>query len=216
MRLLAYLAVVAALVFGGMACGGAKPAQEATQAQATQQAGKDAAPGLGDMARGFEAMAKSAKEMEELSKRPPVEPVSFKVLAPFFPDLAGWEKGTPEGEKMSAPVAISNSQVDYTKDEARITAKITDSGNNAMFLAPFMIYLTAGYEKETSGGYEKSVKIGDQPGWERWDNESKSGTLNIFVNKRFLVELDGNGIENTQVLHDLAGRIDLRQLGEVK
>lgn len=216
MRVLAYLAVVAALVVGGMACGGAKPAQEATQAQATQQADKDAAPGLGEMARGFEAMARSAKEMEDLSKRPPVEPVSFKVLAPFFPDLAGWEKGTPEGEKMSAPVAISHSEVEYTKDDARIRAKITDSGNNAMFLAPFMIYLTAGYERETSDGYEKSVKVGDQPGWEQWDGESKSGELNIFVNKRFLVELDGNGIENTQVLHDLAGRIDMRTLGDVK
>jgi len=216
MRVVAYLAVVAALVVGGMACGGAKPAQEATQAQATQQAQKDAAPGLGEMARGFEAMARSAKEMEELSKRPPVEPVSFKVLAPFFPDLAGWEKGAPEGEKMSAPVAISNSQVDYTKDEARITAKITDSGNSTMFLAPFMVFLTAGYEKETSNGFEKSAKVGDQPGWERWDGESKTGELNIFVNKRFLVELNGSGIENNQVLHELARKIDLRKLGDLQ
>jgi hypothetical protein len=117
---------------------------------------------------------------------------------------------------MSAPIAISHSQVDYTKDEARITAKITDSGNSTMFLAPFMVFLAAGYEKETSNGYEKSAKVGDQPGWERWDSESKSGDLNIFVNKRFLVELNGSNIENTKVLHELAGKIDLRQLGEVK
>jgi len=39
MRVVAYLAVVAALVVGGMACGGAKPAQEATEAQATCVAG---------------------------------------------------------------------------------------------------------------------------------------------------------------------------------
>ena len=216
MRVGAYLFLVALLAICGAACGGSKPAQEATQSQAAQPAQKDTPPGVADMARGFEAMAKGVKEMEELSKLPPVEPVSFKEFEPLFPDFAGWEKGTPEGEKMTAPIAISQSQLDYTKGDARIQAKIVDSGNNRMFMAPFMMYLTSGYSRETSRGYEKSARFGEYPAWERWDNESKGGELNILVNKRFLVTLEGNDIEDARVLHELAGKIDLGKLGGLK
>jgi hypothetical protein len=216
MRFCAYLGLVAVLAVGGMACGGSKPAQEATQSQAAQQAQKDTPPGIAEMARGFEAMAKGAKELEALSNLPPVEPVSFREFEPLFPEFAGWEKGTPEGEKMTAPIAISQSELDYTKGDARINAKIVDSGNNRMFMAPFMMYLTSGYERETSHGYEKSVKFGDYPAWERWDSQGKGGELNILVNKRFLVTLDGNDIENTKVLHDLAGKFDLGKLAGLK
>lgn len=213
MRVFAYLGLAAILVVGGIACGGSKPAQQATQSQTAQ---KDTPPGIVEMAKGFEAMAKGAKEMEALSKLPPVDPVSFREFEPLFPEFSGWEKSKPEGERMTAPIAISQSQLDYTKGDARINAKIVDSGNNRMFMAPFMMYLTSGYERETSRGYEKSVKFGDYPAWERWDSEGKGGELNILVNKRFLVTLEGNAIESTQVLHDLAGKFDLSKLAAMK
>jgi hypothetical protein len=216
MRIFPCLGLVAVLVAGVTACGGSKPAQETTQGQSAQQAQKEASPGVAEMAKGLEAMAKGAKEMEALSNLPPVDPVSFKVFEPLFPELASWEKGTPEGEKMSAPIAISQSQIEYRKGDARLNAKIVDSGNNRMFMAPFMMYLTAGYEKETSQGYEKSIKFGDYPAWERWDSQAKSGELNILVNKRFLVTIEGNDIENARVLHDLAGKIDLPKLAQLK
>jgi hypothetical protein len=154
---------MAVLVVGGTACGGSRPAREMIQAQTAQQAQKEAAPGVMEMAKGFETMAKGAKEMEALSNLPPVDPVSFKVFEPLSPELSGWDKGTPEGEKMTAPIAISQSQLDYRKGDARINAKIVDSGNNRMFMAPFMMYLTAGYGRETSHGYEKAIKCGDHP-----------------------------------------------------
>ncbi|MBE3134283.1 MAG: hypothetical protein IMZ55_12475, partial [Acidobacteria bacterium] len=137
MRVFAYLGLAAILVVGGIACGGSKPAQEATQSQTAQ---KDTPPGIVEMAKGFEAMAKGAKEMEALSKLPPVDPVSFREFEPLFPEFSGWEKSKPEGERMTAPIAISQSQLDYTKGDARINAKIVDSGNNRMFMAPFMMY----------------------------------------------------------------------------
>jgi hypothetical protein len=216
MRLCAYVGLVALLATGGIACGGAKPAQEVTPSQAAQPAQKEAPAGVADVARGFEAMAKGAKEMEELSKLPPVEPVSFKEFEPLFPGFAGWEKGTPEGEKMAAPIAVSQSQLAYTKGDSRIEAKIVDSGNSRMFIAPFLVYLNAGYEKQTANGYEKSIKFAEYAAWEQWDGTEKNGELNILVNKRFLVTLSGTSIENTKVLHELAGKFDLGKLGALK
>jgi len=76
--------------------------------------------------------------------------------------------------------------------------------------------MAGGYAKETSRGYEKSVKVGDHAGWETWQSDDKDGTLHIFVAKRYLVNLDGNNIENTKVLYDLLGRMDLGKLAALK
>jgi hypothetical protein len=78
------------------------------------------------------------------------------------------------------------------------------------------MFLTAGYEKETSDGYEKSTKVNGQPGWEKWDSSGKDGELNALVGKRFLVQIDGRGIEDTKLLHELAGKIDMAKLSTLK
>jgi hypothetical protein len=40
--------------------------------------------------------------------------------------------------------------------------------------------------------------------------------LNALVGKRFLVQIEGQQIEDTKVLHDLAGRIDMGKLAALK
>ena len=207
MRFCASACLVAALVFGGLACGGATP---------QQQAQKETSPSIPEMAKGFEAMAKGVKEMEAMSKEKPVDPVDFKVLEPFLPEFSGWAKSDYEGEKMTMPVAMSHVNVTYTKDEARIRLEISDAGFNRMFIAPFIMMMSGGYSKETSSGYEKSIKVGDHAGWETWQSENKDGTLHVFVAKRYLVNLDGNNIESTKVLYDLLGQIDLGKLAALK
>jgi hypothetical protein len=77
----------------------------------------------------------------------PVDPVGFRDLQALFPDLDGWEKGKPEGERMTQPVSFSQAEVRYTKGDSSISLKIVDSGFNQLRLAPFAMFLTAGYEK---------------------------------------------------------------------
>ena len=36
--------------------------------------------------------------------------------------------------------------------------------------------------------YEKSTKVGGEPGWEKWDSESKRGELKAIVGKRYIVQ----------------------------
>jgi hypothetical protein len=60
------------------------------------------------------------------------------------------------------------------------------------------------------------VKVGDHPGWETWDSQSKHGELNVIVNKRFIVQLSGRGIEDNKVLHELMQNTDLRKLAGLK
>lgn len=190
------------------ACG--KSAEEKRAEQAAQTA-SEAAKGLDQMAKSLEAMASGGK-----SDQKPVDPVSFGDMIALMPDLNGWEKAKPTGEKMTSPFPFSTAEAAYTKGDARIHITMTDSGFNQMLLVPYSMFLTAGYEKQTSDGYEKSIKVNGQPGWEKWSSEGKNGELNALVGKRFVVQIEGNQIDDTKVLHDVANKIDMGKLTALK
>jgi hypothetical protein len=117
---------------------------------------------------------------------------------------------------MTAPVTFADASVRLMKGQATVTAKITDSAFNQMLVAPFASFLAGNYEHETDHGYEKAVKVGDAPAFEKWDSETKSGNLMVIVNKRFIVEIDADSIENPKVLHDMIEKIDLKKLADLK
>ena len=217
--------LVCALVFltSVTACGASKEEQAAKEAkQATEAIAKQiAASGGGsaaDAAKAMDAMTKSFQEMAAQGgdAKAAVEPVSVRELQALLPDIGGWEKGTPTGEKMSAPIAVSQAEVTYTKADARITAKIVDTGFQQMFFMPFTMMMAAGYGKQTAEGFEKATTVGAHPGFERWDGPSKSGELGIAVNKRFFVSLEGDNIQNTAVLRELMTKINLGKLAGMK
>jgi hypothetical protein len=185
---------------------------------AAKQAAKQGEAGSAEIANGLEAMAKglagAASAVDADGK--PVDPVNFRQLQALFPDLPGWEKGKPTGEKMTSPVAFSQAEVRYTKGDSRIELKIVDSGFHPLLLAPYTVFLTSGYERETQNGYEKSTKVGDEPGWEKWNTVRKSGEVNAVVGKRFLVQAEGRSVEDIKVLHDAIDRTDLAKLAALK
>jgi hypothetical protein len=199
-----------------------KHAEDAAKqaAKAVEQAAKSgetgaaqAAKGIEEMAKGIEAMAGGASGGDNPK---PVDPVSFRDLQLLFPDLAGWEKDKPTGERMTAPFKYSQAEVRYRKGESRLEIKIVDSGFNQILFTPFAMFMQAGYEKETSSGYEKSTTVGGQPGWEKWNTEGKDGEVNAFVGKRFILTVEGRNVDDIKVLHDTIGKIDLAKLAAMK
>ena len=209
--------LVACLIVGTAACGKSEEQQRAeTLASEASKAAENVAGGAEQVAKGLEGLAKGFQELAQNADVKPVDPVSFRDLQTAFGDLKGWEKGKPTGERMNAPVAFSEASVTYRQGDASIDAKIVDSGFNQILMAPFTMFLSAGYEKETEDGYEKSVKVGEHPGWEKWNSQGKDGELNAVVAKRFLLTLEGNGIESTKVLYDLAHATDLAKLAGMK
>jgi hypothetical protein len=113
---------------------------------------------------------------------------------------------------MTSPVPFSQAEADYTMGDANISVKVVDSAFSQLLIAPWAMFLTAGYERETSDGYEKSVNLGGNPGFERYNKGSKDGELNLVLAKRFLVTIDGDNITDTKVLHDFASKIDAGKL----
>jgi hypothetical protein len=225
MRQLALTALALSIVAAG--CGGSdqKKAEEAAaQAQAaaaktSEQAAKTAEQGAKQAAQGLEAMAKGLEAMAggaAGSGVKPVDPVSFRDLQTFFPDLDGWEKEKPTGERMTAPFSFSQAEVNYKKGDSRIEMKLVDSGFNQLFFTPFAMMMQAGYEKETQSGYEKSTTVAGMPGWEKWNTEGKDGSVNALVGKRFLLTIEGNNVDDIKALHAVAAKVDFNKLAALK
>jgi hypothetical protein len=199
-----------------------KQAEEAAKqaTKAIEQAAKSGEAGAAQAAKGLEQMAKGLEAMAGgpvgNDNQKPVNPVSFRDLQTLFPNLDGWEKAKPTGERMTAPLAFSQAEVHYKKDDSRLQVKIVDSGFNQILFTPFAMFMQAGYEKETQSGYEKSTTVGGQPGWEKWNTEGKDGEVNAFVGKRFILTVEGRNIDDIKVLHDIIGKIDLPRLAAMK
>lgn len=210
MRKLSVLVTVLLLALAVGACGGKKEeAQKAAEPAASTPA-SDAVAGMQQMADAIKQMSGEGSDLKE------VEPVSFRDLQTVLPDFSGWEKGAPSGEKMSAPIAISKTEVTYTKDEMRIEASVVDTGYRQMFFMPYMMMMAVGYEKESGTGYEKGTMIKGNPGFEKWDSEAKDGELAVVVNKRFFVQVQGRNITDNTVLREYLDKVDLGKLGAMK
>jgi hypothetical protein len=185
---------------------------EAASKQSGAAATESATKGLEALAKGLGGLAGAATGADGK----PVEPVSFRSLQTVFVPLDGWEMSKPTGEKMSSPVSYSQAKVRYHKGDASIEVSVMDSAFNQLLVIPFSAFLTAGYEKETEDGYEKSVKVAGNPGWEKWSTNAKNGELNAFVNKRFVVQIEGRHVDDTKTLYQLADAMPLSKLVDLK
>lgn len=203
------------------ACGNSTQEQQAAEIQKSAEqmtkGANDAARGANDLAKGLEAMARGVTAAVGGDPNvKPVDPVDFKTLMALLPEVAGWERSKPEGERMSMPVSFAQASARYGKGDSEVRAKITDSGFNQLLVAPLTMMLSTGYAKETSDGFEKATTIGSFPAFEKWDASDKRGVLTVFVNKRFILELEGSGMADNKELHSFLGRLDLKALGDLK
>ncbi|MFN8058717.1 MAG: hypothetical protein U0Q12_06080 [Vicinamibacterales bacterium] len=219
------------LVIAALSCGcasGTPQEREAVKQQAEQVAksaeqvakglegaANDGKPNADEVAKGFQDLAKGLGQLASAGQTP-VDPVSFRTLYDYFPEVSGWEKGRPTGERLNSPVSYSEAKVTYRKGDSEIDASIIDSGFNRMLMAPYAMFLTAGFEKETEDGYEKSLKVEGFPAWEKWDKDGGQGELNALVGERFLVRFEGSKLPDTAVLHQLAGAAGLTKLAGQK
>ena len=211
---------IVAMAMLGSACG---KSEEQQRAEAMVAAAEEAAAAMekaaedaeNDPAAGMEGFADAMKGMADAmagGEGKAVDPVSFRDLQASLPEVSGWTMDKPRGERMTSPIAFSQTEATYTRDDQSIDVKIVDSGFNQMLIAPWAMFLGAGYERETDEGYEKAVSIDGNPGFEKWNSASKDGELNIVVAQRFLVTIEGRDLDDPSVLHEVFSNLDTSKL----
>lgn len=192
----------------------AEQMKKAAESAAAAGTAAGAAAGVDAFAK---AMAGAANAMA--AKGPDgkaVEPVSFRELQTVLPEVSGWEREEPKGEKMTLPVPFSQTETRYKKGDASVEMKIVDSGFSQLLFAPYAMLLSTGYEKESSSGYEKATSFAGNPGFEKWDKDTKDGQIVVVVGDRFLVTIDGDDIGDNKVLQEFVSKVDLSKLAALK
>jgi hypothetical protein len=187
----------------------------ATIGQAAAQAGTAAAAqSTTEVAKAMQGMAAALSGTGADGK--PIEPVAFQTLQSHLPKVSGWEMDEPEGERMNMPVPFSQVETTYKKGEARINAKIVDTGFAQLLVAPWSMMLASGYSRESSSGYEKATTLSGNPAIEKWHKSSKNGELDVLVGKRFMVTLEGHDIDDMKQLQDFASNFNFGAIAAAK
>jgi hypothetical protein len=145
--------------------------------------------------------------------------VNFKDLQKFLPtvDLSGFTKGKPGGQT-STMLGMSSSEATlmYRKGDENIEVKITDMAGVPFASMGAAIIGATEFENQTENGYEKSIKIQGFGGSEKVETgEYKSAEINVFVAKRFVVNLQARGIGDAALLHKLIDGMNLGDLAKL-
>lgn len=146
----------------------------------------------------------------------PLQPVEVRQLQQFFPDLPGWKKESPGGEKRSDPVAFSVARVVYTNGASRVDARIVDTLVAETMRAPARALTVEGSARASGDGVVKAVRMGGNPGWQVWDAAHDRAEVGVIVADRFLVSFRGRLVSELAVLEQFVGRMDLARLAALK
>jgi hypothetical protein len=140
------------------------------------------------------------------------EPVHFKELMALLAiePPSGWEVSEkPKGTTLKSPVQMSEAEVALSSGEDKnIEIKIVDGlGGVAPFLG-----MPQGMAMESSEEYMKPFEIQGFKGMETYKHKDKQGEIVLPVANRFLVTITGRGMDNTEVIKEVAGKLDLKKL----
>lgn len=147
-----------------------------------------------------------------------VETLAPDRLKPFVPDSLGGlprtsfnvEKNTALGIQMS----VGKGQYADATGERSVNLEVADMGgmSGLTMLAGWAMVQT---ESESSDGYERTYEKDGVRMHEKWDKSSRFGTYEQIVADRFLVKVEGRGMD-MDALKDAAASIDTSGLAALK
>ena len=184
-------AVLAVLALA--ACGGSK---ESAKVKEGETVSSNPIGLMRQIAKAGEDLEKMQKDLENLK---PVDPIHFSELIKFLPQPpSGWESTAPTGSSNKmGEWSFTEVKRDYSQADKRIEVQILDWAFRKELYAGF--FMAAAFSQESTEGYNKGIKIGEDPGREEYKTADKHGTLTILVGKRFLVTIQGNNIEAAEL-----------------
>jgi hypothetical protein len=147
-----------------------------------------------------------------------VETLAPDRLKPFVPEsLAGLPRTSFNVERNTAlGIQMSNGKGHY-EDAARersVDLEVSDLGglSGLTLLAGWAMVQT---ESESDDGYERSYQKDGVRIHEKWDQSSRYGTFEQIVADRFLVKVEGRGLD-MEALKDAAASVDTSGLAALK
>lgn len=188
-------------------------------AQQMEAAGKkmEEAQKSGDSAAQGEALGQAMGAMFGAGGEK-VEALSTEQLKPFVPEsLGGLARKSYNVERNTVVgIQIANGKASYADDsgEQQLDLEITDMGG-VRGIAMLAGWALVESESESSEGYERVYRQNEMRVHEKWDESSRSGSYELIVAERFLVKLQGSGLDMDRI-KEAAMSIDFNGLTALK
>jgi hypothetical protein len=145
--------------------------------------------------------------------------VDFRALKELLPaGVPGFQRKSASGEKSGAMgMSVSAAEASYEKaGGGRLTLKITDLGGLGGIAAmSHAAWASAEIDRETDTGYEKTLVHKGFKAMRRYDRGAKGGQMQVFVASRFMVDVEGDGVEDADI-EALVGRVDVGKLSTLR
>ncbi len=169
---------------------------------------------------GKEAMATAMDQVKKAIREAgvqPADPVPFRQLQKLLPaELSGAKQSGLEGQTSGAMgLKISKVRAEYKTEETRLTVKILDAAGTPMAKAFASAWEQVEIDKESTEGYERTLKYQGHPALEKLRSQGPHSKFKVVIAKRFLVELDGQGVP-MKALKKALGQLDLSKLEKMK
>jgi len=136
--------------------------------------------------------------------------IHFKELIPFVDvKIPGWTmQGKPGGSTVKqAKMVLSEARASFKAADQSLEIIVLDFSGRPI---PFM--MTPPMEVETSEETMRATEVQGFKALETYRAKNKQAELNINVADRFWVKIDGEGVDNLQVIKDVAQHLDLKKL----
>lgn len=138
------------------------------------------------------------------------EVVNYQELLPFVDiKIPGWTmEGKPSGTTLKqGKVTLSEARVSFRAGDQTLELIIID------FLGKPIPFLNGQHiQMESSEETMRTIEVQGFKAVEAFHLEDQQGELNISVADRFWVKIDGEGIDNLEVLKNVVRQMDLKKL----
>lgn len=167
------------------------------------------------------AGATRAQEKKDDAAAPKTESVDFRKLKELMPaELNGLKRSSCNGEKNKiGEISISQVTASFKKDDndgsPRIEVQVMDYSNWDMAKGLAAAWTAVEIDKDSDDGFEKTVKVKDNPGFLTWQKDGKHGQVQMLVGKRYIVTVQTDNIPSDQVIK-VAEALPLDKLAALK
>lgn len=149
------------------------------------------------------------------------ESVDFRKLKELMPaDVAGMKRTACNGERNKlGEISVTTVTATYgggdDEKAPKIEIQAIDYSGTQMAAGLAAAWSLAEIDKESDDGFEKTVKVGGNPGFFTWQKESKHGQVQILVGKRYIVSVQTDNVPSDKILK-IAESLPLDKIAALK
>lgn len=163
------------------------------------------------------------QEQKPAATQPTVsEPMDFRKLKEHLPaELAGVKRTEASGEKNAfGDFKVSTARGTYApdsekEDAPRIDLEISDYAATKGLVEGMAFWTQMELDREGDDGYEKTTKVAGHPAMESYQNDGKSGHLQVLVANRYMVNVNTQNLPVEQ-FQKISQELKLDALAKLK